>query len=140
MREVSQSRFAALVPARKACRLCSDLVNPAECEDGRYDSEQIGPWSLWQGNIEAEMMIVGQDWGDTRYWIDNKGHEKAGNRTNEMLIKLLGSIGINVRRPALTDLGGGAVFATNELRGRVPEADHRLDTAEGAGVARRVGL
>lgn len=110
-----ETEYAALVRDRKACRRCHGLVNPAECAGGRYDSDHIGPWSLWQGNLNADLLVVGQDWGDTRYLIDNQGHEKAGNRTNETLIKLLGSIDINVPRPAPQDSGGGPLFFTNAV-------------------------
>jgi len=43
--------YTALVHGRKACRACTALVNPAACDGGVYDSGQIGPWSLWQGNL-----------------------------------------------------------------------------------------
>lgn len=55
--------YAALVRRRKACR---SLTNPGKCEGGIQDSDQIGPWSLWQGNLSADLLVVGQDWGDTR--------------------------------------------------------------------------
>jgi DNA polymerase len=33
-----------------------------------YDNQgHIGPWTQWQGNLNAELMIVGQDWGGTEY-------------------------------------------------------------------------
>ena len=67
---------AQLVTARKACHLCSGLTNPADVDGGRLNSEHIGAWSLWQGNLDAPVMVVGQDWGDTTYFIRNGG-EKA---------------------------------------------------------------
>ncbi len=88
--------YSQLVAARKACTLCASLENPARIADGQYDSRQIGPWTLWQGNLDAEIMIVGQDWGDVDYFTTNVGHEKVRNPTNETLIKLLVSIGITI--------------------------------------------
>ena len=79
------SEYAALVAARKQCRVCPNHTNPAVCESGRYDSDQIGPWSLWQGNLHADLMVVGQDWGDDRYFIQNADHEEHRNRTNDAL-------------------------------------------------------
>ena len=107
--------YAALVAARKSCRACTGLINPAACDGGTRDSDQIGPWSLWQGNLNADLLIVGQDWGDTRYFIDNGGREAPRNPTNETLRRLLGSIGIDVAGPTATDNGGGAVFLTNAI-------------------------
>ncbi|MEO8596249.1 MAG: uracil-DNA glycosylase family protein [Candidatus Solibacter sp.] len=107
--------YAALVAARQLCRACTGLINPAACDGGIHDSDAIGPWSLWQGNLNADLVIVGQDWGDTGYFSANKGHEKAGNPTNVTLMKLLASIGIVIAVPTADDAGGGAVFMTNAI-------------------------
>jgi hypothetical protein len=50
--------YAALVASRKSCRACSGLINPAACAGGIHDSEHIGPWSLWQGNLHADLVIA----------------------------------------------------------------------------------
>ncbi len=72
--------YNKLVLERKACRACEGLVNPA---DYTYDSDQIGPWSLWQGNLDSDLIIVGQDWGDTRYFEKWEGRDQqTGNPTN----------------------------------------------------------
>lgn len=65
--------YAQLVSLRKACRACTDLTNPSELDGGALDSDYIGPWSRWQGNLSANLMIVGQDWGDTRYFRQVRG-------------------------------------------------------------------
>jgi hypothetical protein len=100
---VTTAAYAALVSDRKDCRACSGLVNPACCDGGTLDSDQIEPWSLWQGNLNADLVIVGQDWGDTRYFSDNGGREAPRNPTNEMLRRLLGSIGIDIAGPTAAD-------------------------------------
>ena len=81
-----QAKYQRLVQLRKQCRDCPDLVNPS-----RYDSTQIGPWSRWQGNLETELMIVGQDWGTTTYFLKWEGIDQPkGNPTNDNLRLLLG--------------------------------------------------
>ena len=75
-------RYEQLVECRKTCSLCSALENPSRCEQGQYDSPHIGPWSQWQGHLNAELMVVGQDWGDTNYFIKNQGLEAKRNPTN----------------------------------------------------------
>jgi uracil-DNA glycosylase family 4 len=77
----SQEAYKALVNKRKCCDLCtrSGLVNPASF-DG-LDSDQIGPWSLWQGNLNAEIMVP------------------TGNPTNSNLQKLLRKFDIVVKDP-----------------------------------------
>jgi hypothetical protein len=52
-----------LVNERKECHACSGLTNPEACGNSSFDSDHVGPMSLWQGNLDADLMIVGQDWG-----------------------------------------------------------------------------
>ena len=79
---------------------------------GRYDSKQIGPWPLWQGNLNAELLVVGQDWGDISYFQKWQGRDQpSGNRTNENLQRLLDQIGVRVGRPR--DPQDQVVFFTN---------------------------
>ncbi|MBK7189535.1 MAG: hypothetical protein IPH86_12830 [bacterium] len=106
--------YRDLVTARKACRLCHGLRNPAEVDDGCLDSDHVGPWSRWQGNLEAPLLVVGQDWGDERYLRKYGGVEGPGNRTNRTLVKLFGTIGIDIGEPG--DLRGeDVVFFTNAI-------------------------
>jgi uracil-DNA glycosylase len=107
--------YTTLVHARKDCRACAALVNPSACDGGVYDSEQIGPWSLWQGNLNAEIVIVGQDWGDTRYFLTNRGREAGRNPTNETLVKLLGSIDVDVAPPNSEEDRRSRCFFTNAV-------------------------
>jgi len=97
-----QDDYNLLVDKRKACRLCvgSGVSNPACIEDGIYDSNQIGPWSCWQGNLNAEIIVVGQDWGDTAYFLKWKGLDQpTGNPTNTNLKDLLRRFGISIKEP-----------------------------------------
>jgi uracil-DNA glycosylase family 4 len=107
--------YRALVDARKRCRLCKQLENPSECAGGIYDSEEIGPWSQWQGNLNAELLIVGQDWGDTRYFIRSSGYEPKTSRTNSTLMTLLAAVGIRIDEPSKRLGRGAAVFLTNAV-------------------------
>jgi DNA polymerase len=91
------------------------LTNPSVSGNGVCDSDQIGPWSLWQGNLNADLMIVGQDWGDEAYFLCHAGHDQSGNPTNKTLRKLLRSIGVEIEPPSMTDAGGGGLFFTNAI-------------------------
>jgi DNA polymerase len=89
-----EAHYAALVSRRKAYDPKPfGLENPAWIAEGAYDSDHIGPWTRWAHDLDASVMVVGQDWGDARYFIENKGLDKAGNPTNEALASLLASIG-----------------------------------------------
>lgn len=105
--------YETLVMKRKACHLCHGLANPAETDLREFDSEEIGPWSRWQGSLHADLMIVGQDWGDINYFRKWKGaDEPSGNPTNENLRKILDSIGIEVGTPG-SPAPQSRVFLTN---------------------------
>jgi DNA polymerase len=106
--------YAELVARRKACRACTELSNPSAVDDGAFDSDHIGPWSRWQGNLSADLMLIGQDWGDTRYFRRFQGLDEDRNPTNRTLMKLLQGIGIVIGPPSSAD-NDGQVFFTNAV-------------------------
>ena len=107
-----EKAYSALVKERKSCKLCTEmgLTNPASFEG--LDSDHIGPWSCWQGNLNAEILVVGQDWGDKSYFSKWKGLDQpSGNPTNSNLQKLLLKFGIAIKEP--TEPQEHSVFFTN---------------------------
>ncbi|MFM7055674.1 MAG: uracil-DNA glycosylase family protein [Planctomycetota bacterium] len=109
-----QQQYEALVEKRKACRLCVGLSNPAEPALRQFDSSQIGPWSRLHGDLDAQLMIVGQDWGGVKYYQDNKGFDRLDNPTMRNLEKLLHHIGFKVSVTSYADQGRG-LFLTNAV-------------------------
>jgi len=107
--------YNALVKDRKNCSLCQGLTNPSTCAGGAYDSDQIGPWSKWQGNLDAKLMVIGQDWGDIGYFLKNKGNDKDNNPSNKTLQKLLNSAGIEIPPPSSADKQQPVIFLTNAI-------------------------
>lgn len=112
--KTKQQQYAALVEQRKACRLCVGLANPAEPELRKFDSHQIGPWSRLHGDLDAQLVIVGQDWGGVKYYKDNKGLDKLANPTMRNLEKLLHHIGIQVSVTSYAEEARG-LFLTNAV-------------------------
>jgi len=106
--------YVNLVALRKSCRCCAGLTNPADVREGHFDSDEIGPWSRWQGNLAARLMVVGQDWGDTNYYIRHSGVEGPNNPTNTALANLLVSIEIAIGPPGAA-IGQDVVFFTNAI-------------------------
>jgi DNA polymerase len=94
-------RYRSLVENRKACHICIplDMINPSRFEGGQYDTSHIGPWTQWYGCHDADIMIVGQDWGGREYFKDKRGQEPADNPTNVTLQFLLESIGYEISLP-----------------------------------------
>jgi DNA polymerase len=89
-------------------------VNPSDIQGGKLDSDQIGPWSLWQGNLSASLMVVGQDWGDTGYFERHGGREGPQNPTNEFLVELVGIAGVSIEPPD-SDEGRDVAFFSNSI-------------------------
>lgn len=114
MPESRSTAYDQLVQARKACRACAGLLNASKICDGAFDSPQIGPWTRWLGDLNADVMVVGQDWGDWRAFTTQRGDNHAYSATNDFLRELLLSIGVNTRDPRTDDPSRG-VFLTNAI-------------------------
>jgi DNA polymerase len=106
--------YDQLVVARKACNRCKGLRNPADIEGGKLDCGEVGTWSSWQGKLDAEVLVVGQDWGVASSFVKSRGLDTPSNQTNRTLVELLGRAGVSVTPP--TRLGrDGEVFFTNAI-------------------------
>lgn len=108
--------YNQLVQKRKAFRFFDGLLNPSEIEGGKYDCEQIGAWSQWHGNLNAEIFLIGQDWGDIDYFVDNQGCDIDSNPTNRNIIELFKCVGIDIGIPSKPNVST-PVFFTNSILG-----------------------
>jgi len=111
-----KERYQALTEQSEKCCKCKGVVNPAKCAEGEFDRPaHIGPWTDWQGNLDAEIMVVGQEWGGTKDYLKQLGKDRTGNNTNGNLIKLMASIGEELPPPevlqGVTEIG--KYFFTN---------------------------
>ncbi len=106
--------YDQLVIERKHCRACIGLRNPAEGDLAEYDSNEIGPWARLHGDLDASIMVVGQDWGDVRYFHRNCGFDDLSNRTIRTLERLLIAAGVEI---SLREYGPkeGRLFLTNAI-------------------------
>lgn len=108
--------YAKFVYARKVCKACHNIMNPSEVYSNGIclDSGEIGPWSQWQNSLDAKILLVGQDWGDLKGFIQQGGRETENSETNRNLIKLFSSIGINIKGPT-SDGEHKDLFFTNAV-------------------------
>jgi DNA polymerase len=111
---MKDKEYKALVEERKICTLCKDLRNPSDVNPD-YDSDEIGMWSLWQGDLNAKIMVVGQDWSDIKTYNNWKGRDKDTNATNTNLIELLSIIGYNIKSPETSNTKNNGLFFTNAV-------------------------
>jgi hypothetical protein len=99
--KTKEELYKNLVDKRKKFKFPEGLKNPSEIENGIYDKEdQIGPWSKWQGNLNAEIMLIGQDWGSEKYYLDYKGNHKDSSITNSRMKEAFELIGIKIGYPS----------------------------------------
>lgn len=112
--EDRRASYRALVDLRKKCALCAGLTNPSNIEGGSFDSEHIGPWTTWQGNLGASVMLIGQDYSDVRYFLRNRGREGAGNPTDLTLVQLMAELGVALTPPGYRN-AEGETFFTNAI-------------------------
>jgi DNA polymerase len=109
-----RAAYTRLVEARKACDACAQLENPARIENGDLDSEEIGPYSRWLGDLGAALLIVAQDFADVASFRKYGGQPGARVPTNLALVQLLEAAGIGVSTPPDTMAKSG-VFLTNAV-------------------------
>ncbi|BBL76431.1 uracil-DNA glycosylase family protein [Methylomagnum ishizawai] len=110
MENSKQKQYVELVQLRKKCHICEGLTNPSCYAEGGYDSCEIGPWTQWQGNLDAQLMVIGQDWGTP----NDLGTDDSKNPTNVNLARLLNSIGINIQ-PTSAKNQPHILFFTNTI-------------------------
>ena len=118
MTPTKQERYRALVERKAYNPERFGLANPSAPEFRKYDSDEIGPWTRWANDLDADLMVVGQDWGDNRYFLANEGLDKTGNPTNASLRELLEFVGRPVPPPSSGEPGGESakgVWLTNAL-------------------------
>jgi hypothetical protein len=94
-------RYRSLVGRMKACRRCSQLVNPADLDGGSFDSDEVGPCANWQGNLDATVLVIGQDFADQDTFRKLRGWPGSTVATNLALVELAGEAGFNLRSPVL---------------------------------------
>ncbi len=107
-------QYVQLVAERRACQRCAGLVNPAAVETGAFDSDHVSPWGRWQGGLHAQLMVVGQDWGDVAYFVRQRGTDEPSNPTNRTLSLLLREVGVDVGLPG-DGAPGTRAFFTNAI-------------------------
>ena len=60
-REVSECHLCETMPAKSYCANSEILINDDHGLD--TDKPYVNLWNLWQGNLDADIMVIGQDFG-----------------------------------------------------------------------------
>jgi DNA polymerase len=109
--------YRMLVEKRKSYSF-SGLLNPSQIEGGRYDCDQVEAWAQWLGNLNAKIMLVGKDFGGTRFFREFRGGCNPERQTNKNLIQLFSSLGIDIGTPDRPNVSA-PVFLTNAIFGLI---------------------
>lgn len=96
-----RDRYRRLVEQRKRCMCCPMLTNASAIDGGCMDSDRIGPFSRWQGNLDATLMVVAQDFADVEGFRRHHGWPGERVRTNTTLTALMTRAGIPINPPQL---------------------------------------
>jgi DNA polymerase len=111
-----EEQYTKLVASRRTCSECSNQgVRPLrDCREDEFESKHTGPWTDWQGNLDAEIMVVGQEWGGVDNYLAQHGKDRDTDPTNDHLHYLLNSISQTLRltplKPPSTYQGQESVF------------------------------
>jgi len=107
--------YKQLVHSRKSCTLCEGtLINASQIDEACYDTDRIGAYSNWQGNINSKIVLVAQDFADVAGFRTYKGWAGYNVGTNLSLIKLFESIGVHLEVPQF-GVPDDKVFFTNSV-------------------------
>lgn len=107
-------RYQELVQQRKACACCPGLANASHIDGGELDSQEIGPYSRWQGKLDPDLLVVAQDFADIEGFRRYKGWPGATVPTNLTLVDLLKEAGITIQPPRL-NVPDDQLFFTNAV-------------------------
>lgn len=95
--------YCALVADRKRCRQCAaHLRNASDIDGGVLDSNHIGPYTQWQGNLDSSLLIVAQDFSNIDGFKDCRGWPSRDDcGTNENIVVLVREAGVEISPPQL---------------------------------------
>ena len=90
MNEQKQWKLSQLTERRKKCDSCNYIESTKDIHffnagnSEELDCDTIGQWTKWNGNLDADYMIVGQDWGTKDYLIKFRETQKTENYPCEL--------------------------------------------------------
>ena len=70
----------------------TDIKNPSELNISNDD--HLNSWAYWHGDLNADILLIGQDFGDYAYYLNNNGKDDPDNGTNDNLSHLFNELGI----------------------------------------------
>src|ERR1035437_10245496 len=70
--------YRQLVEKRKKYSFCNGLTNPSQT---KFAIDELEPWAQWQNNINAEILVIGQEYCDVQTYENTEAKvERFENR------------------------------------------------------------
>ncbi|HLN20520.1 MAG TPA: uracil-DNA glycosylase family protein [Bacteroidales bacterium] len=91
-------------------------MNPAEIDNGIYDTDHVELWARWLGNLDAKIMLVGKDFGGLGFLRQFNGCCDPDSKTNKNLITLFSKLSVAIGTPSSPN-ADAEVFLTNSIFG-----------------------
>ena len=89
-----QEDYKNLVNNFKQHKFDDSIIHPFDLKHDK--KEHLNAWAYWHGDLEAKILLIGQDFGDEDYYNNNNGIDDHNNPTNNSLIKLFDKIDIKI--------------------------------------------
>jgi len=111
--------YKTLVLKRKAYIFADNqLTNPSQT---KFDVNEIEPWAQWQNNLNAKILLVGQEFSDLDTYIKTEGkvefaHDKYAYPSNKNLNEFFKLLGYDIGHPSKPNLTN-PIFFTNAVMG-----------------------
>lgn len=114
-----KDRYQNLVARFKKHRFSTpELLNPHEIEN--FDFDVVNPWELWQGNLDAKIFLIGQDFADSESLKNNLQQDwkkEKSSSTNFALINFFKILGYPIAEISYAGTSELPLFFTNAILG-----------------------
>lgn len=115
---LKQDLYNQLVFKRKEYDYNSlDIINPSKLSISNDD--HLNAWAYWHGNLNAEILLIGQDFGDVDYYKKYDGLDDPQNQTNKKLIQLFKQLEIDLGESDKPNLNAKLYFTNAVLGAKV---------------------
>jgi uracil-DNA glycosylase len=95
--EVKQIFYKHLVDKRKKYEFNdTEIINPSDPELNISNDEHLNAWAYWHGDLNADILLIGQDFGGYDYYSQKDGKDDPTNATNVRLSCLFEELGIDI--------------------------------------------
>jgi len=116
--DTKQDLYNQLVAKRREYDYNSaDIINPSKLPIS--NDIHLNAWAHWHGNLDADILLIGQDFGDVDYYKKCNGFDDPQNQTNKKLFQLFNQLGIELGESDKPNLNAKLYFTNAVLGAKV---------------------